>query len=414
MSLFSNFINSIKNLTQRVIYVQGPGARSKPFSTEIKDQEMCAAILDCNATHIAKGNLIHVVVDENEQTNEIKRASDYSKLFRRPNKWMTRQDLIYALAWNLQICNTAIAWIKWDARMHPAEVWPLVYLHFQVVEFESGGYGIYFRDSEGTYQAVRVEDLAIIRRKYDGSGITGEDNSSILETLKLIQNLNDSMVDAAETNNKIHGILEKKNTMLADSPLSNRGKEFAERMRAAASTGVLTLDGTESFTPVNNSAWAANAAQMKEIADRVYTYWRTPPEVVNNTADEQTMQNYLSSVVEPAWEEIGEAFTKALFTVREQDFGNRIAVHSGVATGASWQTKLNILRDTKDIGILSINQQLELLGYPPIEGGDRRLVSLNYVDADDMTTYQMGRIGESPDQKEKASDNREENQNVRD
>ena len=413
MSFFSNFI---KNLTQRVIYVTGSGARSKRYNPEIKDQEMCASILDCNATHISKGRLIHVIIDENEQTRDIKRASEYSKLFRRPNRWMSRQDLIYALAWNLQICNTAIAWIKWDDRMHPVEVWPLVYMNFQIVEFQSGGYGVTFRDSEGEQQTVRTEDLAIIRRKYDGSGISSEDNTSILETLKLIQSLNDSMVNAAETNNKIHGILEKKNTMLANPALNNNGKEFSERMKSAASTGVLVLDGTEVFTPVNDNAWAANAAQIKEVTERVYTYWRTPAEVVNNTANEQTMQNYLDSVVEPVWEELGEAFTKALFATREQDFGNRIVVYSGVATGASWQTKLNILRDTKDIGILSINQQLELLGYPPIDGGDKRLVSLNYVDADDMTAYQMGRIGEeTPDQgneTEETPNDKEESQNV--
>lgn len=404
MSFFSNFI---KSLTQRVVYMNGPSARSKPYNPEIKTQEMCASILDCNATHIAKGRLMHVVVDENEQVKEIKRSSEYSKIFRRPNRWMSRQDLVYAIAWNLQVCNTAMAWIKWDARMHPAEVWPLVYMNFQIVEFQSGGYGVTFRDSEGEQQTVRVEDLAIIRRKYDGSGVSSEDNSAILDTLKLIQNLNESMTNAAETNNKIHGILEKKNTMLANTALSNNGEEFAQRMKAAANTGVLVLDGTENFTAVSDSAWAANAAQIKEVTERIYTYWRTPVEVVNNTANEQTMQNYLDSVVEPVWEEIGEAFTKALFTVREQDFGNRIVVYSGVATGASWQTKLNILKDTKDIGILSTNQQLELLGYPPVEGGDERLISLNYVNADNITEYQMGRIGS--DKPKETENDKEEN-----
>ena len=68
MSFFSNFI---KSLTQRVVYMNGPSARSKPYNPEIKTQEMCASILDCNATHIAKGRLMHVVVDENEQVKEV-------------------------------------------------------------------------------------------------------------------------------------------------------------------------------------------------------------------------------------------------------------------------------------------------------------------------------------------------------
>ena len=42
----------------------------------------------------------------------------------------------------------------------------------------------------------------------------------------------------------------------------------------------------------------------------------------------------------------------------------------------------------------SINQQLELLGYPPIKGGDKRFMSLNYVDVEKISDYQMGKVGE--------------------
>lgn len=403
MGFFSDFI---KGITQRVTYIYGSSARSRNYIPDIKTQEMCAAILDCNATHIAKGHLMHVILDENEQVKEVKRNSDYSKLFKRPNRWMTRQDLIYALAWNLQICNTAIAWIKWDSRMRPIEVYPLVYMSFQVVKFQNGGYGVSFRDMEGEYQVVRVEDLAIIRRKYNGGEISSEDNSSILETLKLVQNLNESMVSASETGNKIHGVLTKKNTMLADASLDKRTEDFNTRLQNAANNGVLVLDGTEDYKAANFTTWAASAEQIKEITERIYTYWRTPQEVVSNQANEQTMQNYLDSVVEPVWEEIGEAFTKAVFTTREQDFGNRIIVYSGIASGASWQTKLNILQNTKDIGILSVNQQLELLGYPPVSDGDKRYMSLNYVDVDKITDYQMGKTdsGDEPAGKNEEED----------
>jgi len=129
---------------------------------------------------------------------------------------------------------------------------------------------------------------------------------------------------------------------------------------------------------------------MKELEKRLYTFWRTPEEVVNNTAEEQTMMNYFDSIVEPFWEEMGEAFTKALFTRREQDFGNAIIVTSGAATGASWETKLKLIENTKEIGLLTKNQYLELLGYPPTDDGDVSYVSLNYIKSTDMSKYQIG------------------------
>ena len=59
--------------------------------------------------------------------------------------------------------------------------------------------------------------------------------------------------------------------------------------------------------------------------------------------------------------------------------------------GTSLQTRINIIAQSKEIGILSINEQRELLGYPPVEGGDKRLVSLNYIDSEDQSEYQSGK-----------------------
>ena len=41
--------------------------------------------------------------------------------------------------------------------------------------------------------------------------------------------------------------------------------------------------------------------------------------------------------------------------------------------------------------MLTINEQRELLGYAPIEGGDIRQVSLNFINADKQDTYQTGK-----------------------
>ena len=41
------------------------------------------------------------------------------------------------------------------------------------------------------------------------------------------------------------------------------------------------------------------------------------------------------------------------------------------------------------LGIMSLNESRNLLGLEPIEGGDRRLQSLNYVDASKANKYQV-------------------------
>lgn len=390
MSFFNKFLNLFKG---RTYYISGNGTRSKPRNRLLDQSEIVSAIIDCNATHTAKGQVMHVRKDSEGRTIQILRNSAYTKLFDHPNRMMSRQDFLYALAWQLQITNTAFAWIKWDDAMHPVEIWPLVYLNFELRETQGGEPAVFIQDDDRSY-TVLLEDLIILRRKYDGTGISGQSNSVVNNSLDMVSSLDEGLKQAVDISNKIHGILHQKNSMLATNSVEKTQKDFMDRMeKAGKEGGIVALDASEEYTPLNVSAWSANAAQAKQITDRVYTYWRTPEEVVRNIATEQVMQNYYDSIIEPIWEEMSEAFTRALFTRTEENFGNRLIVFSGAATGASWQTKLNIISNTKEIGILSENEQRELLGYGPVENGDEHYVSLNYIKSSDMSKYQTGDNG---------------------
>lgn len=392
MGFLSNFI---QGLTGRTSYLAGYGTRSAHINANIGDDSTCAAILDTNATHIARGQVVHVLKDADGRIRQIKRNSDYTKLFMRPNPLMTAQEFKYAMAWQAQMTNTAFAWIRWDDRMRPVEIWPLVYLEFEIRQLVGRqGYAIALRTPEGERITVSMEDLVILRRKYDGATYTGGSNEALRGSIEVMHDMYSSLREAMRVSNKVHGLFTQKNAMLATKSAEQAQKDFAKRIKEAEDTGgIVALDATEQYTPLNVSTWAANAAQMKELEKRLYTYWRTPEDVVSNTASEQTMMNYFDAIVEPFWEEMGEAFTKALFTRREQDFGNAIMVTSAATTGASWATKLNIINSTKEIGLLTKNQYLELLGYPPVDDGDVAYVSLNYIKSTDMSKYQVGDDG---------------------
>lgn len=390
MSIFSRFFNSLRGRTD---YIGGVGVRTGPRNIQIERNEICSAIIDCNATHIARGQILHVKKDADGRIAEVKRSSEYTRLFQRPNPMMSRQDFMYAMGYQLQLTNLALAWIKWNGS-HPVEIWPLIYLDMEVRERTNGGYAVEFTDMDGTRYCLPLEDLVVLRRKYNGVGYTGQGNDAVKTSLEMVEDLDEGLKQAVQISNKIHGLLRQKKAMLASDSVEKAQQDFIDRMeKAAKNGGIVALDATEDYTALNVSAWTANAAQQKQITERVYTYWRTPVEVVNNTATEQVMQNYFDSIVEPVWEEMAEAFTSALFTRKEQAFGSCMIVTSGAATGASWNTKLMIVANTKDLGLLTPNEYRELLGYAPVEDGDERLVSLNYVKASDQSQYQTGQEG---------------------
>lgn len=91
-------------------------------------------------------------------------------------------------------------------------------------------------------------------------------------------------------------------------------------------------------------------------------------------------------------------FTAKVFTDREQAFGNSIMFESGRLQFTSNATKVNLIKEIMPLGLLSINQALEILNLPAIEGGEKRLQTLNVVDADTALEYQMKKAGERGDQ----------------
>ena len=142
----------------------------------------------------------------------------------------------------------------------------------------------------------------------------------------------------------------------------------------------------------------------REISSRFYSYFRTPEEIVQSRYSEQTGLAWYESVIEPLWEQLAEALENAYFTEKEKGHGNKLMVAGGVLMGTSYQTRMNIIAQTKEIGVLTINEQRDLLGFAPVEGGDIRLVSLNYINSTKADEYQTG---EKPKEGEQQETNKE-------
>jgi len=86
-------------------------------------------------------------------------------------------------------------------------------------------------------------------------------------------------------------------------------------------------------------------------------------------------------------------FTAKVFTDREQAFGNSIVFESGRLQFSSNKTKVELIKELMPLGLLTVNQALEILNMPGIEGGDKRLQTLNVVDANKANQYQLTKAG---------------------
>ena len=57
---------------------------------------------------------------------------------------------------------------------------------------------------------------------------------------------------------------------------------------------------------------------------------------------------------------------------------------------ASNKTKVDLIEKLMPYGLLTVNQALEILNLPAVEGGEKRLQTLNVIDAAKANQYQVG------------------------
>lgn len=392
MGLFSNIIDKFKLRTVEQYF--GSSSKSTPYSGEAWDQDIFRATVDCIATHAAKGQAKHVIMDANGKISRVEHNSIYARLLNiRPNPLMTGFEFKYRLFAQLETQTTAIAYIKWNGTK-PEMICPVDYRHFEFKEVKGGGYAIDFVDYEGEQRLLPLEDCIVIRKFYNNRQAAGDGNAPIYKVFDMSKASDEGFIESLNVSNKVRGIHKHKMAMLDKEDVKKEQKKFIERFTDAAKNGgIVSVDSMEEYTPLNVTAYNANASQMKEIANRIYTYLRTPEEIVQSKYSEQTGLAWYESKIEPLWQLFSEAVTNACFTEREKGCGNRIMIAGGVMMGTSYQTRVNIIAQTKEIGTLSTNEQRELLGFPPTADGDVRQVSLNFINADKQNEYQTGNAG---------------------
>jgi hypothetical protein len=154
--------------------------------------------------------------------------------------------------------------------------------------------------------------------------------------------------------------------------------------------GIAATDAKAEYVPLSNDPKITDAKQMELINDKVYKYFNVSASIINSDYTEEQWNAFYESVIEPNAIEMSLEFTAKVFTQREQGRGNEIIFEANRLQYASNATKLNLITVMMDRGLLSMNEARDIFNLAPIPDGDKRIVSLNFVDASIANQYQIG------------------------
>jgi len=235
-----------------------------------------------------------------------------------------------------------------------------------------------------------------LRKKYSindimGGGISGHpDNAALLKVLETNDTVLQGIGKAIKTTLSVRGIL-KINTLMDED------KQKAERLRFEKAiedgvTGILPMDLKGEYTPLQVNPALLDSTTLAFLENKVLRWFGVSLPILNGEYNDEQYQAFYNKTIEPIVIGMGQAFSNAIFSQREQDVGHEIKFYQMNLELMDTKNKMAFVQALGDRGILTDNQILALFGMAPYEGGNVRHMSLNYIDASLANNYQMLKV----------------------
>lgn len=308
----------------------------------------------------------------------------------RPNPYMTAYAFYYRVAAQFVVYNNAFILPVFDGGELTA-IYPINASRVDLVE-DMGGMYARLTFATGNVYTVPYEHLVHLRRHYLDNDIFGDDNRPLLPALETADAFNQSMSKLARLVSVIRGILEAP-TVTKQEDLAARRDAFVRDnfSMEANGSGVIITDSKHKYTPIQQKETPIPTGQLEFVRREIHDYFGMNEAIVQNKATPEEMDAFYRGQLVPFYMQLAQGLTNAIFTEREQSFGNEVLCEMDRIQFETLDKRVEAAQFLTNIGALELDQVLEVFGFPPIGGeeGKRRVQTLNMVNAAIADKYQL-------------------------
>lgn len=308
-----------------------------------------------------------------------------------PNQYMNGKDMLAKLRIILEVKNTAFLYIERDNLGKVIGFYPVPYLSYQAVEYHNNLFIQFTFNGTATNNLVLPwEDLAVVRKDYYLSDISGESNSPLLGTLQVVNTLDAGIQNAIKSTANLRGILKSTKAMLKPEDIKAQKETFVkDYMNFDNEGGIASIDATQEFIPIQMKPATASAEEANEYRDRIYRYFGVNKKILESDYTESQYDAFYESRIEPFLVALSLELTKKIFSDREISFGNKVYYESNRLQYASAKTKISMVA-LVDRGLMTPNEYRELFNLAPYEGGNEFILRLDTEKTGDTTEPKEG------------------------
>lgn len=321
---------------------------------------------------------------------------DVQRVLDNPNELMTKSDLLEKITWQVMLNYNSFTYIERDRKtekllaLYPVQPTQVTFLE------SAGRLFVQMLFKNGAEYILPYDSFIHIKTHYSMSDLMGgnedgqPDNEALLKTLGLNDVLLQGVQKALKSSFAINGIV-KYNTMLDDGRIEAEIAEFENKL-ANSQSGILGIDNKAEVIQFKRDLATVDENTLEFIDDKILRHFGVPVEIVRGKYTTEEYEAFYQRTLEPLIINYCEAFTKRLFTKREQEgFDNRIMFYPKELAFMSMSQTLQMVHELGQSGTLYENEKRVAFGYDPLpELEGVRLQSLNYVNVEDAKQYQVG------------------------
>lgn len=364
------------------------------FGDNVYSSDIVVQSIRCKANEFKKLDPRHIRTTDGRQ--QIVTDSSIARVLRRPNPWMTQADFLEKITILRELTKNCFIYptyyITKGGERYYTGLYPLKPQRVDYQQDDKGTLYLHFVFYNGYETTLPAADVIHWRKDYGvndyfgGSAFGGNDNDGLLSMLERYDLLTQGIAQALKCSCQINGIA-KLNTYAGDEQQEQAQKDFLKRLENNES-GILFVDNKLEYTNLPRDVKLVDAETLKFFYETILRANGTSLAILNGDYTKAQKEAYYEHALQADIKGLGQAMSKVIFTEREASFGNDIVLYPNDIVFMSMENKLAALQAGLPAGIFTKNEARELLGYPPVEGGD--VMPRGYNELDETTTDSTG------------------------
>lgn len=399
--LLSNALNKTDKRLTYAKMLDGSTPIFTRFGQNVYASDVVQMCIDRIATETAKLQPKHIRIKADD-SQEIPKNS-LNRLFKfGPNELMTTSDFLEKVTWLLYLNYNTFIYPKWEISIESGKatrdckgLYPLNPIQATFLQDPAQRLFVEFTFANGQKSILPYSDVIHLRKRFSqndimGGGVNGQpDNQALLKVLEINDTVLQGLGKAVKTSLSVRGII-KLNTMVDDEEQRKERARF-ERLIDSGETGIMPVDIKGEYIDLKPDPKLLDKETLEFLQNKILYHYGVSIPILSGKFTDEDYQAFYESTLERQVIGLGQAFTKCLFTENELNHGNEIVFYHRDMMYLSTKTKLELLKTAGEQGLLTDDQKLRILGYPPLSNGEgnRRTISLNFVSTDIADEYQL-------------------------